>query len=232
MSQRTPTTGSDGCVGRAAAVPEHKDIADLLAGLFAERNLWELYKQSKAFYHNPFNRVASIAAGTLIAGFAVVHFAQLGTTGANRVDFPALFLIWANDGVTYGATILGFLLAGFAVLFTVLRPHTVIALLQITRPGEHLCELKLIFVAFIDVFVHYTAFLFWCITYLVLGGKDGPFDFIGRFLSTISPLLPVGMTHAVFVAWGMWFLVLVLKLKSFIYNLYQTLLLGMADSVK
>jgi hypothetical protein len=226
MSQGTPTTKSDECVGRAATVPEHKGLADL----FAERNLWQLYKQSQAFYHNPFNRVVSIAAGTLIVGFAVVHFARLGTTSTNRVDFPALFSTWANDGVTYGTTILGFLLAGFTVLFAVLRPHTVIALRQITRPGEHLYELKLIFVAFIDVFVHYTTFLFWCITYLVAGGKDGPFDFIGRFLSAMAPLLPVAITHVVFVAWGMWFLVLVLKLKSFIFNLYQTLLLGMADS--
>lgn len=82
------------------------------------------------------------------------------------------------------------------------------------------------------MFVHYTAFLFWCILYLVVGGKDGPFEFIGRFLSIRAPLLPQVITHAVFVAWGMWFLVLVLKLKSFIYNLYQTLLLGMADSIE
>src|ERR1017187_2162001 len=167
MSQRIPTIKSDECVGRAATMPE-RDFGDL----FAEGSLWELYKKSKAFYRNRFNCVVSIAACTLLTGFAVVHFVRLGATSAHRVDFPTLFLAWANDGLVYGTTILGFLLAGFAVLFAVLRPHTVIALLQITRPGEQLYELKLIFVTFIDVFVHYTTFLFWCILYLVVGQKD------------------------------------------------------------
>ena len=211
-------------------MPEHQDP---LTSLLAERNLWELYRQSKPFYGNPFNRLVSIATGSLIAGFAVVHFLGLGTTKTSRVDFPSLFSTWANAGVTYGTTILAFLLAGFAILFAVLRPPTIIALLQVTRPGAKIPELKLIFVAFIDVFVHYTAFLFWCIAYLVLGGKDGPFDFIGRLLSAVAtPVLPTAITHALFVAWGVWFLVIVLKLKSFIYNLYQMLLLGMVDSLE
>jgi hypothetical protein len=211
-------------------MPEHQDP---LTAILAERNLWELYRQSKPFYHNPFNRLVSIVTGSLIAGFAVVHFSSLGTTRTSRVDFPSLFSTWANVGVAYGTTILAFLLAGFAILFAVLRPPTVIALLQVTRPGAIIPELKLIFVSFIDVFVHYTTFLFWCIAYLVLGGKDGPFDFIGRLLSAVAtPALPTAITHALFVAWGMWFLVIVLKLKSFIYNLYQTLLLGMVDSLE
>jgi hypothetical protein len=230
MSPRTPTIRSDECGGRIAAMPEHQDP---LAGLLAERNLWELYRQSKPFYRNPFNRLVSIATGSLLTGFAIVHFLGLGTTRTSRVDFPALFSAWANAGVAYGTTILAFLLAGFSILFAVLRRPTVIALLRVTRPGAKIPELKLIFVAFIDVFVHYTAFLFWCIAYLVLGGKDGPFDFVGRLLSAVAiDALPAAITHALFVFWGLWFLVLVLKLKSFVYNLYQTLLLGMVDSLE
>jgi hypothetical protein len=210
-------------------MPDH----DLLSGLLAEGNLWELYRQSKPFYRNPFNRFVSIFAGGLVAGFAIVHFFGLGTTRTSRMDFPALFSVWANAGVAYGTTILAFLLAGFSILFAVLRPRTVIALLQVTRPGSKIPELKLIFIAFVDVFVHYTAFLFWCIAYLVLGAKDGPFDFIGRLLSAAAiPAVPSALTHALFIVWGMWFLVIVLKLKSFIYNLYQTLLLGMVDSLE
>jgi hypothetical protein len=211
-------------------MPKHQDP---LTGLLAERNLWQLYRQSTPFYRNPFNRFVSIATGSLLLGFAIVHFLGLGTTRTSRVEFPALFSVWANAGVTYGTTILAFLLAGFSILFAVLRPTTIIALLKVTRPGAKIPELKLIFVAFVDVFVHYTAFLFWCIAYLVLGVKDGPFDFIGRLLSTVAiPAVPSAITHSLFVAWGMWFLVIVLKLKSFIYNLYQTLLLGMVDSLE
>ncbi|MGI8991370.1 MAG: hypothetical protein ACR2I2_17530 [Bryobacteraceae bacterium] len=205
--------------------------ADGIGELFDERNLWQLYRQGKAIYHNPFNRIALIVAGILLAGFGIVHFFHLGSTRSNRLDFPALFSTWATNGIAYGATILGFLLAGFVVLFAVLRPHTVIALQQITRPGERLHELKLIMVTFVDVFVHYTTFLGWCIVYMIAGGENGPFDLLGSYLSVISASVPTAVTHLVFIAWGLWFLILVLKLKGFIYNLYQTLLLGMADSL-
>jgi hypothetical protein len=197
--------------------------------LFAERNLWQLYRQSSPFYRNAFNRWAVIIVGVILMAFAITDFLGLAQTSTNRLDFSALFSMWAQTGLSYGATILGFLLAGFAVLFAVLRPHTVVALRQITRPGERLHELKLIFVTFVDVFVHYTAFLFCCVLYLIAGGNNGPFDLMGRYLAIVSPWIRPAIMHAAFVIWGLWFLVLVLKLKSFIYNLYQTLLLGMAS---
>lgn len=210
-------------------MPEHPNSSDL----FAERNLWQIYRQSRAVYHNSrFNGVSLALGSILLMGFAIVHFFALGATNSNRMDFPALFSTWASAGLSWASQLLGFLLAGFVVLFAILRPHTVIALQQITRPGERLYELKLIFVTFIDVFVHYAAFMGWCLLYVVAGAKNGPFDLLGCWLSAMSPYLSLAVTHLVFVAWGMWSLILILKLKSFIYNLYQTLLLGMADSLR
>lgn len=197
--------------------------------LFAEQNLWQIFRQSRPFYHrSPFNRYAAILAGIVLVGFAITSLAESHMAPATSLDFSELFTTWAKTGVSYAATILGFLLAGFAVLFAVLRPHTVLALRNIVRPGEQLTELKLIFVTFVNVFVHYTAFVGWCIIYLVAGGRGGPFDVTGRHVAQFLPWIRPVVMHVVFVAWGFWFLLLVLKLKSFIYNLYQTLLLGMA----
>ena len=201
-----------------------------LSDLFAERSLWEVYRQAKPFYRNRFNCITMVLGAALLGAFSAAHFVGL-RRAAHVVDFSALFSAWSNAGLSYTGTILGFLLAGFAVLFAVFRPATVVALRQITRKGETLDELKLIFVSFVDVFVHYMAFLFWCVVYLIAGGQNGPFDLIGGYLSTLSPLVPSAIMHLTFLAWGSWFLLLVLKLKSFIYNLYQVLLLGMADSL-
>lgn len=206
------------------------DGADL-SSLFAERSLWAVFRAAKPLYYNGFNRLVVIVGAVMIGAFALLNFQGSGPMSANRIDFRALFSTWMNAGISYAGTILGFLLAGFAVLFAVLRSQTVLALQQIKRPGEKFDELKLVFVTFVDVFVHYTAFLFWCVTYLIAGAQNGPFDLAGRYLSMLTPTLPITITHIVFFVWGMWFLVLVLKLKSFVFNLYQILLLGMADSL-
>jgi hypothetical protein len=169
----------------------------------------------------------------LLVAFAVIRFVRIiHGTAPDRLDFASLFANWSSVGISYASTILGFLLAGFAVLFAVLRPSTAVLLRHIRRPGEKSDELKLLFVNFVGVFVQYTAFLFWCVVYMAAGSTDGAFDAAGRILSEWNEPIPVAITHAVFVIWGLWFVVLILSLKSFIYNLYQTLLLGLADAME
>lgn len=208
------------------------DDQENFSALFAERSLWQLYRQSAGFYRNRFNVIVVLLGGLLLVGFAVAHFFRLGGAAVNRLDFPGLFSSWANAGLPFAATILGFVLAGFTILFAVLRPETAAALWGIKRTGQHLNELKLMLVTFVNVFVHYLTFVFLCAAYLIMGGKDGLADMIGRYLGMISPVLPMAITHLFFVAWGTWFIVIILKLKSFIYNLYQILLLGFADQIQ
>lgn len=202
-----------------------------LSELFSERSLWEIYLKSPSVFRNPFNCAVLIATAALLAIFACIHFLS-GPGYALRLNFAELFASWASAGISFAGTILGFLIAGFAVLFTVLRPQTLANLQQITRDGHDVCELKLLFFVFVDVFVHYVSFLFWCMVMVVFGAKNGPADWAGRLAGAWIPAVPEIVAHAVFAAWGTWFILLVLKLKSFIYNLYQTLLLGMADSLE
>jgi hypothetical protein len=202
-----------------------------LSELFTERSLWEIYRKSPSVFRNPFNRGVLIATAILLATFACFHFAW-GSSSAPRLHFAEVFANWANVGISFAGTILGFLVAGFAVLFTVLRPQTLANLQQITRPDHNVSELKLLFFVFVDVFVHYVSFLFWCMAVLVFGAKDGPADWVGRIAGGWWPASPEIVCHAIFAAWGTWFVLLVLKLKSFIFNLYQCLLLGMADTLE
>lgn len=202
-----------------------------LSGLFSEGSLWEIYRKSPSMLRSRFNRGVLFATAALLAIFAVKHFAA-GSDRTMQLNFDELFASWANVGISFAGTILGFLVAGFAVLFTVLQPQTLANLQLITRPGHKICELKLLFFVFVNVFVHYVSFLFWCMAVLVFGAKNGPADWAGRFAGAWYPALPQLVAHVIFAAWGTWFVLLVLKLKSFIYNLYQTLLLGIADSVE
>jgi len=202
-----------------------------LSELFEERSLWEVYRKGPSILCNGFNCAILFTTGALLGVYMFLHyFSILGA--ALKLDFADLFANWASVGIAFTGTILGFLLAGFAVLFTVLQPQTLVGLHRITRPGQKLSDLKLLLFVFVDVFVHYIAFLFWCTVVLVFGAAKGPADWAGQLLGAWWPGLPSAISHVIFAGWGTWFVVLVLKLKSFVYNLYQTLLLGAADSVE
>jgi hypothetical protein len=200
--------------------------ADFLS-LFAEKSLWQIYSKSGGFYKNRFNRIAVLCVFIILAAFSV--FRLRSTSG---YDFLRdTFFLWSGAGLTYSSTILGFLVAGFAVLFTVLRPQTAYLMTKLTRKGETMNELKLVFVTFVEVFVQYTAFVFWCVLYTVAGQKFGPIETAGDILGHQWPEAPVLVSYMAFVVWGTWFALIVLKLKSFIFNLYQSLMLGLADAV-
>src|SRR5271156_182714 len=110
---------------------------------FAERNLWEVYKQSAPFYRTRFNQTVVGVAAALLTVFLVERFFSAGgrltvsftTPRIGGFDLAVVFANWASAGISYAATLLGFLLAGFAVLFAVLQRDTATRLRQITRPG-------------------------------------------------------------------------------------------------
>ena len=124
-----------------------------------------------------------------------------------------------------------FLIAGFAILCTILRPQTMIALQKIRNKEFDCSELRLLFLVFVDVIIQYLALLFWSMLALVMGGAKGIAAALGHALGKIHWLIPFILIHIIFVVWSIWLIMLVLALKSFVFNLYQSLLLGIADAV-
>jgi len=227
MSLLTPTKNLEGSEMRPqGAMGESASLADL----FAERSLWKIYLKSGSVYQNRFNCITLIVVSVALTAFSIFDLAH--EPSSDRIDLRAIFSTWANVGLSYAATILGFLVAGFSVVVAALNTETAVLLRRIHRPGQDLDELRLMFVNFVSIFAPYTAFIFWCVLYLVGGSPNGPMEFAWRMMHGVREWLPFAVSHALFVVWGVWFLVLVLKMKSFIYNLYQTLLLGLADSME
>ena len=202
-----------------------------LDSLFDEDNLAQIYRKAPSFFSNKFNAWAFVVTATTLAAFSTAHVLIPSFRDSIQIPFADTFNLWANLGVSLSATILGFLIAGFAVVCTVLRPQTMIALHKITNPKYKQTELKLLFVFFIDILVQYLALLFVSVVASIVGGKSGPVAAIGKILTHVHWIFPFAILHILFVCWGTWLVMLVLILKSFIYNLYQNLLLGLADTV-
>jgi hypothetical protein len=199
--------------------------------LFEEKSLFRLYRAAPSFFTNTFNTTVTIVAGLTLTVFSIGHILFPSIREAVKITFIDTFAAWANVGAALAGTILGFLIAGFAIVCTILRPQTMLFLLNLPNEKYGMNELKLLFLTFVDVFVQYLALLLWSIIVIVYGGRYGPATYIGALLTKIHWLLPFCLLHIIFTAWGTWLIMLVLSLKSFIFNLHQSLLLSLADVI-
>ena len=198
-----------------------------LESLFNETSLFQVYRKAPSFFSNRFNSICLGCVALCLSALAILDFRVRDTTPPGHL--LSTFMAWASLGVSLAGTILGFLIAGFAVLCTVLRPQTMRALQRLENKQLGESELKYLFTLFIDVLVQYLALLFWSLTASIVLSP-----IVNNFISIASrfnPLIPPLASHVLFVIWGSWLIALVLVLKSFIYNLYQSLLLGLADTM-
>ena len=203
-----------------------------LDSLFKEENLYEVYRAAPSFFKkSPFNKRTIIFCSFTLTAVAAIHIIIPSIRDAFVFPFADTFMLLANTGAALAGTILGFLIAGFAILCTILRPQTMIAL-QKNKNKEFDCsELRLLFLVFVDVIIQYLALLFWSIVAIIGGGAKGIAAALGHGLGKIHWMIPFIMIHVLFVVWSLWLIMLVLSLKSFVFNLYQSLLLSIADAV-
>jgi hypothetical protein len=199
-------------------------------GVFDEKNLAQIFSLVPSFVSNRFNVIITSITAFCLLVFSIAHVCIPSLREAVRFPFADTFSIWANAGASLAGSILGFLIAGFAIICTILRPGTILNLQRLQNSKYKMSELKLLFVIFVDVFVQYLALLFWSLLAVIFGGKTGPAMMLGIFLARINWIIPFCLLHVIFVAWGTWLVMLVLSLKSFIYNLYQSLALALVDS--
>lgn len=206
-----------------------KDDIDLIS-LLGDESLYEAYKAAPSLFSNNFNAVVWCVTTGLLFLCMAAHLLCRAVRDVFAIPFVDLFGVWANAGITLSATILGFVIAGFAVLCTVLRPQTLIALHQIPNPRYGKSQLRLLFLEFVVVVVQYLMLLFVSVVATVVGGKNGPAVMFGVALARADWHIPFALAHLILVAWGGLFLLAVLSLKSFSFNLYSTLLLGLVDA--
>ena len=131
----------------------------------------------------------------------------------------------AEIGFTLTAAILGFLIAGFSIFASITRPEIFAGLAKLDHKDTGLSRLQFIFFNFLLVFIHYLAFLAMSIVLqLVL-------PLAPALVAALSPHVP---SVTVFVWWSAvgfvavllgWLTFLIMLLKSFIWNIYQAVLI-------
>src|ERR1700735_1236808 len=191
-----------------------------LDSLFAEKSLFEIYRKTPSFFSNKFNGWVLVLTIVFLTLFALFHLFSPHLRETFKLSFSDVFALWSNTGAALAGTILGFLIAGFAILCTVLRPQTMIALQRMPNKRYGESKLKMLFVLFVEVLVQYITLLMVSVLVMLVGGKAGPAAMLGLCLAKIHWMLPFTLLHIFFVAWGSLFVLVILTLKSFVYNLY------------
>jgi hypothetical protein len=184
--------------------------------LTSEKSLWSVWLLSrKARGRNRIAYIATSAATGFLVG-ADSWFSHLSTS-----EVAARVQAWVADGFNLSVAILGFLLAGFTLFPTMMKPSLAIALAQHVHPTSGISYLKHNLAVFMAVFVEYWLLLCTHLLVRFFGDKAGVLASAirglptSRFLVCVAAcLVAMQLTHAV------------LALQSFIFNVYHVVMSG------
>ncbi|MFJ5296855.1 hypothetical protein ACIQAL_10050 [Pseudomonas sp. NPDC088368] len=184
--------------------------------LLEEKSLLEIYKKSRRIPFNSFNFWSTIIVVVMVA----IQYCLLDISITEKLKMVREFSVIAV-GIT--TTVLGFLLAGFTIFATISQPDMLVAMSQHREQKSGLSFLKYNFFIFMRVFIYYMAYAVFCVFTLIFAIKGG----VIHYLVNISPISHeiiewlLGFSYVALYG-GMYFLLM--QLKSFIYNVYHSVM--------
>jgi hypothetical protein len=189
----------------------------------AEKSLFEVYRKARKVGSSRSNFVAAVIA--LIGFLSIASIDHRLCLGIFPMDKLANFIgRLADIGFALTTAILGFLIAGFAIFSSITRPEIFAALAKLDHKDSGISKLQFIFFNFLLVFVHYLAFLATSIAvklWLPLAPAFNRALEVHWMLPAMSLWWSAVGLSAILLAWLVF---LIMLLKSFIWNIYQAVL--------
>lgn len=199
-------------------------------GLFSESRLFDIYLIALRTGPNRFN----------ITITAVVAVASLVYACAEKTDINTVLDIArtsASDGLAFSSSILGFLIAGFAIFLTPTRPELFVRMQESVHKKTGYTYLKYNLSGFVVVFIHYFLFAAVCFILKSFGSVHGPFSVALQELPSAwgqqvhDKIRSIGIV-TFFVGVESWFFYLLMLMKSFIFNLYHIVMTMVAFEIE
>lgn len=200
--------------------------------IFQQKSLWEVYRISSSILPKPtINRVIFWLFVLLFVGFFVwgVYDGGKHYTAQDAVKF---LRISAGQGLSLAVGILGFLIAGFAIFASVTRAELFITLANIRYKETDINRLQFVFFNFINVFTVYMGLLAISLSLSILLAEGSPLLRLGGVFVLRCPQATAYALFLILGVLGLWIVSAILKLKSFIWNLYQTVLVAIATEAE
>lgn len=188
-----------------------------------EKSLLDVYWKARKIASSRGNRITAVLALVLfLALFCADKSYSLGLISLS--DMSTIVGQVGEIGFALTTAILGFLIAGFSIFSSITKPEIFAALAKLNHKETGLSRLQFIFFNFLLVFIHYLAFLAFSIAIKV-------------FLPTLVSAVDLAVSHwslSTLAIWWLaaigtatalsWLVFLIMLLKSFIWNIYQAVL--------
>lgn len=183
-----------------------------------------MYWKARRVGSSTTNSAVAVLAAAILPVIAVVGW-HLGSSPLPTAALGGIVLQVAETGFTFTTAILGFLITGFSVFSSITRPEIFAALAKLPHTDGDISRLKFIFFNFLLVFIHYVAFLGLSIAVIIVAsGLPSPVAHIIRLkICGWDGAIYCLIVFATSVTIG-WLAFLVMLLKSFIWNIYQAVL--------
>lgn len=165
----------------------------------------------------------AIFVATFALGLIGVLWGACSGALASAGDTARLVQQWAALGANIAVAILGFLIAGFSVFATVTRPELFRYMARYKAKGRPISEFKFVFYNFLYIFAHYIIFLTGSVAVAFLFEPHSPIWWLAEtFYADHNKIVDIAaaMTGVIIASYAAFSMLL---LKSFLWNLYQTL---------
>jgi hypothetical protein len=184
--------------------------------LMDEKSLWAIYVKARRIPFSTFNSWTTLIVFVLVA----LQYCMLDISLDDKLKIVREFSTMAMGVVV---SVLGFILAGFTIFATISQPDMLVAMSKYRHEESQLSYLKNNFFIFMRVFIYYLLYTVFCLMVIVFAVKGGLIHKVVQ-LSPISWKITEWLVGAayVFLYTGMFFLLM--QLKSFIYNVYHTVM--------
>jgi hypothetical protein len=200
--------------------------------LVREKSLFQVFSLSKGIFGARFNFCVTVFAVIVASIWFVPLRAQLESGTLSFSSARELFQSWTAIGASFAATILGFLIAGFTVFATVSNPSLFVALSKVDsdeNPKESI--FKMMMVNFVNCFVHYVSYFSFSIL-LQMGLMKHSFLLLlvksRFFFENFNQSILIALALITYLIWTV---VILLKLKSFIWNVYTNVVLFVGEAL-
>ncbi|WP_125206344.1 hypothetical protein [Capsulimonas corticalis] len=187
------------------------------ASLTEEKDLWDIWVQIRHIKESKFN-VSSTWLIVFLNVLYAVYTPESTHVLADKVRS------WSDLGLNFGASLLGFLIAGFTIFATLVKPELFLQMAQHIDKKTGLSYLKGSFFRFIKIFTVILFFIFTCYLVKAFALPSGLLSiFVNRVL--IDPgeckryLAQIGIVFVSSV-----FFYMVVLVQSFIFNVYHSIM--------
>ncbi|MBS0245220.1 MAG: hypothetical protein JSR61_01270 [Proteobacteria bacterium] len=199
--------------------------------IFQEKTFSSVYFKSRKVCSSRVNFNTAMFAFLFVAAYlgANFHF------GMGWISFPSVIVTIraiGEVGLTVTTQLLGFLIAGFAIFASITKPEIFIMLAKLPHTEGGITRLQFIFFNFMFAFIHFILFLAASVFIKIILPPNGPFSGLLQMFSSACPMVLSVLAGLLLCALAAWLVFILMLLKSFIWNMYQSILLTIAADGK